>query len=385
MPRHRSTRRSTEALEALDGIAAGDLASMRVLATLSKRELAQLERDRRAELELLWNLPGETPVVDDAVRARRGRLEAHAAAVERERLAIESDRRRARLCTMVNKPRRSARDMADLRAEILEAVALDAPTTCRSVFYRLVSRGVIPKSEQAYKGIVVRLLTLMRREGALDWAAITDGTRLRRKPRSYDNLLHALDDTRATYRRALWREQGVYVEVWTEKDAISGVLFDVTSEWDVPLVVCRGYPSQTFVHNAADELAEQAKPCFVYYFGDHDPSGVDIPRYVEARLREYAPRAEITFARLAVTREQIAQLALPTRPTKATDSRARGFAGESVEVDAIPPDTLRSICRAAIEQHVEQHALERTRRVEEAERETLAMLVHDAARMEAPP
>jgi hypothetical protein len=31
------------------------------------------------------------------------------------------------------------------------------------------------------------------------------------------------------------------VEVWTEKDAITGVVRPVTLEWDVPLVVAKGY------------------------------------------------------------------------------------------------------------------------------------------------
>jgi hypothetical protein len=52
------------------------------------------------------------------------------------------------------------------------------------------------------------------------------------------------------------------------------------------------------------------------YFGDHDPSGVDITRAVEEGLREFAPDAEIHFERVAVTRKQIGELNLPTRPTK---------------------------------------------------------------------
>ena len=32
-----------------------------------------------------------------------------------------------------------------------------------------------------------------------------------------------------TFRRALWDNQETYVEVWSEKDAISGVVYPVTS------------------------------------------------------------------------------------------------------------------------------------------------------------
>jgi hypothetical protein len=73
------------------------------------------------------------------------------------------------------------------------------------------------------------------------------------------------------------------------------------------------------------------KPAYLYYLGDHDPSGVDIPRNVEARLREFAPNANMHFQRLAVTQAQIVEFALPTRPTKKTDSRTKAFNGQSVE------------------------------------------------------
>ena len=55
---------------------------------------------------------------------------------------------------------------------------------------------------------------------------------------------------------------------------------------------------------------------FIYYFGDHDPSGVVVDRKIEQGLREFAPDAEIHFKRVAVHPEQIREWNLPTRPTK---------------------------------------------------------------------
>jgi hypothetical protein len=56
-----------------------------------------------------------------------------------------------------------------------------------------------------------------------------------------------------------------------------------------------------------------------------------------------APAAEIHFERIAVTPAQIAAWDLPSRPTKASDSRAKGFGEVSVELDAIEPDRLRAL------------------------------------------
>jgi hypothetical protein len=150
----------------------------------------------------------------------------------------------------------------------------------------------------------------------------------------------------------------------------------VTAAWDVPLMVTRGYPSLSFMHGAAEYIRECGKPTHIYYVGDHDPSGVDIPRNVEARLREFAPLAEIHFKRVAVTSAQITHWGLPTRPTKATDSRSARFAGESVEVDAIPAQQLRALVERCITQHVDGATLEALRESEAAERETLDWVLH---------
>jgi hypothetical protein len=94
-------------------------------------------------------------------------------------------------------------------------------------------------------------------------------------------------------------------------------------------------------------------------------------------LRELVPDAEIHFERLAVTTEQIADLNLPLRPTKRSDSRAARFEAEfgqgSVELDAIHPDTLRAIVREAIARHVDFDRLEVLRVAEESERGILEM------------
>ena len=85
-------------------------------------------------------------------------------------------------------------------------------------------------------------------------------------------------------------------------------------------------------------IKDRGKPAYIYHFGDLDPSGVDAARDIEAKLRRYAPDAEIHFERPAVTRAQVEEWDLPTRPTKQTDTRAKKFVGTSVELDAIPAD-----------------------------------------------
>ncbi len=245
--------------------------------------------------------------------------------------------------------------MAEIRAAILEVLAEDRPMTVRQVYYRLTVLGAIEKTEKEYKTIV-RVLTDMRRAGEVPFHRIADNTRSMRKPYSCPNLKAALRDTVEQYRRSYWDEQPAYVEVWLEKDALSGVFYDVTREWDVPLMVCRGYSSISFLHDAAETIASHDKPALLFYFGDHDPSGVDITRAVEEGIREFAPGADVTLERIAVTENQIEEWNLPTRPTKASDARSKDFDGESVEVDAIPPKTLRALIEQCIQRNIDWKA-----------------------------
>jgi hypothetical protein len=113
------------------------------------------------------------------------------------------------------------------------------------------------------------------------------------------------------------------------------------------------------------------KPVYVYQLGDHDPSGVCAWQDFQRKVSGFIPDAEVTFERLAVTPDQIIELDLPTRPTKANDTRARNFAGGSVEVDAIRAPALRTIVGDAIEQHLDPYALRQTEQIEESERSLL--------------
>jgi hypothetical protein len=264
--------------------------------------------------------------------------------------------------------------MERIRAAICDLLEANNPQTVRQVFYALTVEGVITKTENAYKNTAGRLLVQMRRAGMIPFHWIADNTRWMRKPRTWSSLEEALRSTAQQYRRALWDDQDVYVEVWTEKDAIAGILLEETRPYDVPLMVSRGFSSLSYLYEAAETIKEQDKPAFLYYFGDHDPSGVHIDRAIERRLRELAPHAEIHFQRVAVLPRQIEEWSLPTRPTKTTDSRSRSFKGRSVEVDAIPVDRLRNLVFGCIDQHIDQERLAKLQVAERSEREILMKL-----------
>jgi hypothetical protein len=274
--------------------------------------------------------------------------------------------------------------MGAIRAELYLVLAKDHPMTVRQVFYQLTSRGVIDKTEAEYKGTVCRLAAEMRRSGVIPYGWLVDSTRWQRRPRTFSSVEAALRRTAETYRRALWDESDVAVELWLEKEALAGVLVDVTSQWDVPLMVTRGYPSMSYTHSAAESIharAEAGQHTYIYYFGDRDPTGVDIDRAVRENIGESLSRLMgdgyigfdfwATFHRVAVTEEQIATWDLPSRPTKKSDTRSRGFTGESVELDAIPAQDLRELAAETIRFHVDPHQLKVLEKAEAEERRLL--------------
>ena len=211
---------------------------------------------------------------------------------------------------------RSTRSQVEARrSALIDIVAKMKPMTVRQVFYQATVHGLVEKTEAGYAKVQTDLV-LLRRTNRLPYGWITDNTRLQRKPLTFGSVEEALQDTAQLYRKSLWRDANSYVEVWLEKDALSGVIYPVTSEYDVPLMVARGYASLSFLHSAAEHIAELDVPAHIYHLGDYDPSGVNAGEKIEQTLRELAPKAEIHFERIAVNEEQIGLWNLPTRPTK---------------------------------------------------------------------
>lgn len=179
-------------------------------------------------------------------------------------------------------------------------------------------------------------------------------------------------------RSNVWGDLPDYIQIWMEKEALAGVAWDVTEDMGVGLWVARGYSSISYLHNAAQHInnaLQAGKTAYIYNLGDHDPSGCDAWEKAVNELRGFATAPDrVHFQRIAVTPEQIRRLDLPSRPTKKTDSRAKDFEGESVELDAIPPDALRGLIRDTIESHIPEHVRRKHEQVEARERETLRQL-----------
>jgi len=275
-----------------------------------------------------------------------------------------------------------------VRFEILPFFASQGvKPTLRTVFYALVSRGLIPNTKSAYKGLS-RALVEARKEGLVAWDALEDrvryargslddhlpdeeeltllAERLRRKLEdlSLSKLLSDYFDWLApSPQPGFWALQPEVPEVWLEKDALEPTVENWLADIPVTIRVNRGYPSWTFIHEnveALREALERHQRVVVFYLGDLDPSGTDIERFLHEALRYFAvPEDRVELRRLAVTPEQVERFNLPPRPEDAEtlaklarDPRSRRYAHEYiVELDALvayAPEAFREELRQAL-------------------------------------
>lgn len=250
------------------------------------------------------------------------------------------------------------------------------PATIRQLFYRLVSVQALENSIPDYKKLS-RVMTDARESGQVPFEWIVDRSRPTYAPTVFDNLKDGLMALRNCYRKDYWQNQPAHVEIWTEKDGIIGSIEPVTDELGVTVRVSRGFTSTTRVHEIASVFAGIFKPIFVYYLGDHDPSGRAIELDLYDRISRFGP--DFQMARLAIREEDIDDFKLPPLRIKTSDTRAaafrREFGNRCVELDALPPEELRSRVRQAIEGHTEEEAWGRAMAIEKAEQESIMSIV----------
>jgi hypothetical protein len=277
--------------------------------------------------------------------------------------------------------RRKTLPLAFVAADVL---CQEQPNTLRQLFYRLVSLGWLPSTDKEHYQKLGRLMTELREAGIVPFAWLVDHLRTRLKPSSWSGLADFGETVRDAYRKNFWEHLPVYVEIFVEKDAIAGVLQEVTEEYDVALTPIRGFVSLSLAHSVAATWAKIHKPIRAYYLGDHDPSGLALEADFRNKLERYCRRetracglrdVEFTWERLAVLPGDFDTFDLRRLPPKETDHRTRAFrdAGheDCAELDAIPAPELRDRVRRAITAHIPADEWERLQQIESLERETV--------------
>ena len=285
-----------------------------------------------------------------------------------------------------NKKRATNAELDSLKERIVRLAFAFNPLSVRNLFYQLTgddgSGVTIPKTDAAYRQ-VIRLKKQLCRGRAIPWNFFSDSSRFAYDYDGFEGLDDAefVDRVASLYRRNYWSTTDIYPQLWVESRSLTPTLAGTARELGVSLYPSGGMPSETFVYGACAEAVHTGREeMVVMYVGDYDPAGLQIATSLEAMLTEHLGYAaedfdmdapELTFYRVAITEQQIIDYALPTKPVKATQSRKKYDISQTVEAEAMRPDTMRQIVADAFEPMIDRQALEQLRAIEAAERHGL--------------
>lgn len=259
--------------------------------------------------------------------------------------------------------------------------------TIRGLHYQLVSRGMT-NDIQHYKRVVAAT-GQARWDGVIDFDAFSDRDRALACETKADPVYLEEKEAEAKeqirlwmtlYHRNRWENQPYYPEVFIEKKALEGVFYKSCRNMGIALGACKGYPSLTFLHDAAlrfSEANERGQQPIILYFGDYDPSGEDIPRALKENIQNLGC-PDIEVRRICLMEEQVLEWNLPPAPAKLTDSRTANWDGiGQVELDAVRPEKLIKLLETAVADIFDEELYEQLMDAENEEKEIYRAAMKD--------
>ena len=301
----------------------------------------------------------------------------------------------------------SGRTIVDAVEEYLDENRQFWPMTLRGLHYALVE-GPLGQAEEYrntnehYKMLGV-ILTKARLEGLIPWAAMADNHR---------EIMESAGNTSAEsfirseaayflkgYSRDLSQGQPYCHELWIEKDTLARIAHEVAADYNIPVIVARGYSSISFVNDCRNRVEErmdsnEARPTRILYFGDMDPSGWNmLPAMMTTLQGEMGLGDSVTAIRCALTPQQIKSHKLPNSPNALKDdawqrrndpTKQKGdpraeaykqkFGKLAVELDALGPRRLQALVRSSIEEHIDIDIFQEQQRQHEKDVKKIAKI-----------
>jgi hypothetical protein len=254
------------------------------------------------------------------------------------------------------------------------------PITVRGLFYVILTtkgadgQPLITKKDDEKIG---KLITKLRRAGAIAWHLVVDGSRQCHEALTFPSIEERIDFALTNFRLDPWYEKAEWIGFLIERDALTNVIRPTTDRFAVPLWPVRGYSSLTVLRNIAERIVKDGRRCFLYQLGDLDPSGDHATGEAREEINDFVAEIAaktgvepppLTFERLAINLDQLdtmrigdAQVLLRDlgRPTNRKDPRLAGYEAKygvgfpSFELDILPPPVLRGMVEEAIHRHID--------------------------------
>lgn len=294
-----------------------------------------------------------------------------------------------KICYVPKNFKDSSLDLIEKINGVIEEYSAQSYTlTLRQCYYQLVARGIIENNQRVYKN-VGNLINDARLAGLIDWYAIEDRTRNLSGLSHWSSPSSVIRSAANSYRRDLWKYQEYKVEVWVEKEALANVVGRVANELDVNYFCCRGYVSQSEMWSAAQRFKKYQSfgdNVVLIHLGDHDPSGIDMSRDIQERLKLFGVDTDrFIFLRVALNRDQIGFYSPPPNPAKLTDTRStfyiQNYGYESWELDALEPKVLHDLITNSVTEFMDNEEVERVKTLTEQERSVMNRVAEDWDRL----
>jgi len=227
----------------------------------------------------------------------------------------------------------------------------------------MVSKEYIENKVSEYT-MLSHLLKQGRIDKCIPWEDIEDRTRVYHDLQGDNNknefINWQLNAFLENYQRNLLQTQNKYLEIWIEKDALSSIFVKVAKPYTIPVIVCKGFTSVSFLNDYRERLKYQDnKKAVMLYFGDFDPSGIEMLEAMKITLSDDLGMNRIKYKRIALLKNDIMKYKLPHNPNalKKKDTRARKHLeiyGElAVELDSLRPDILEQKIKTAIDNELD--------------------------------
>lgn len=210
--------------------------------------------------------------------------------------------------------------------------------TLRQCYYRGVAEGMWGSGDREYKRLG-DVLAAARLNGSFPLDLLEDRGRSLssdrvsanfRVEKAIESAFSEMDRMPYYIQAGFWHGQPVYPLVLIEKEALAGFIGDLCLDLSVPFMACKGYPSHSALYDIIKQVApainwrllllQQAKKQYavriedweyanlcerlasegtsysgevgyatqptIFYAGDHDPDGIEIPKSILRNLME---------------------------------------------------------------------------------------------------
>jgi len=134
--------------------------------------------------------------------------------------------------------------------------------TLRQIYYQLVTKGFNYRQ-------VLYVCKVGRIKGLIPANSIVDrGRPCYGEFRYFSNLEEFAQEIPSFFNLDYWKASDNHIEIWTEKDALSQVIYEIAKEYQVIVRVTRGFLS------LSNKFKWSSDNLTILYFGDFDPSGL---------------------------------------------------------------------------------------------------------------